>query len=483
MLINSFCFLLFVHGGELILAKDSILALSKEELVLLRNSEEGKDIETYGNLYEVAKNFLKLTRKDVNDGDFDGTAKFILDSAKEKLFTNIMTEWSATQIEEIADDSQDIHCELCGRKNILIYYIANKKNHTELHVGSSCIKKFPGIDNMYEVRKRFSDTGKTRNELKRMNAFNKLHPNTEVFLKNARRKYNDFPILLPWEIYKSLDNVINILQEIYKDFKVKGDIKNVDNIVSQFKIHESDYNTLWQKANKIKNSSNNEIIVCKRREYKWMIDNDKMDLLERISQNNGLYNSETIREVYNHEFIIDMQSNIRECCRDTVLTLREIKYENKKLIFTINDKIHRDYIEISISEKSFMDNLGWKCIFDEDYKIEINPEIFEIQKLAHNIGVILSRVNRNIAKTEENISYFYDDELGKLYLDKKIDETYKPINIDFFLNKYFKRMQLSEKNLREAYLKEYHSLDKAGNWKKIKDRNTEQGIKGLMAKN
>jgi len=464
---------------------DSTLALTREELVLLKYSEEGKDEETYGNLYEIAKKYITLKKKDINNDKFDDIAKLILRSGKDSLFTNIITEWSARKIEDMADIDQNIRCQLCGTKNKYIYYIVNKLNQSELHVGSSCIKKFAGIENISEIIKQFRSNIAVRDELRRKNAFLKEYPNADYFTTSIRRDFYNFPILLPLKLYNSLDKEISNLMEIYDTFKAKGNINNIDSVIKEFKESEETYNVLNQQAAKIKmdrEKSENQSIICKRREYRWLLDNGKDKLFNKIAEDEGLYTSDTIKEIYNHEYLLDLKPLIERCCEGTDLNLKEIRYEDKKIVFHINDKVHRDILEITVSEEQFMRGIGWRCVFDNHYKIKINPEIFSLTDSKQNINIILSRVNRVISKTEYLIEYNYDEESGRLYLEKKLNETYLIIGTGFFLKRYLQNINLSDTELRKAYLNNFYILDKDSGWKLIKERMERREFERMMAK-
>lgn len=464
------------------MAKDTTLALSKDELVLLQQSEEAKDDTTYGNLFEVIKKYSKLKKYDVEFGEFNDTAKLVLNTGKDSLFKNVSSEWSALKFEEVANTGQIVKCQLCGTKNTRIFYIVNNKNDTILHIGSHCIEKFTGIRDIAKVKKSFKDSNKLREEIQRNNAFLTKCPNADQFVKKARKDFVDFDILLPWNLYEVLDKETNILSDIYKNFKNKGNIKDIEIVVVNFSKHKETYNKLWKEANQIKEQACNSIYICRKREYQWLIDNSYHDLLMRISKEGGYYTSDTIGEVYSHDFINELIPIIKECCEDTGLELIVVSYENKELIFHLNDNIHRDYLEIRVSEKNFMRHIGWKCCFIKYYKMEIIPNIFFLSATKHNIEVIISRLNRVLPITKENFKYNYDDEKDEFYIEKGIDSTYKLLDTKTFLQKYLTHISKSEIQLSSIYLNEFNFLKKNPNWRKLKDREEFQSLKKLMAK-
>lgn len=464
------------------MAKDISLAISRDELVLLQHSEEGKDVKTYGNLYTAIKKYKRLSKYDVEFGEFDDIAKLALTKNKESLMRNISSEWSALKIEETAGSGRIVHCQLCGTKNQKIYYIVNNKNESEMNVGSLCIGKFTGIHNLAQVRKEFKDATKIREEIQRNNAFLTMCTNADKFVKKARKEFLEFPILLPWSIYEPLNNETNTLIEIYNTYKKKGDIKEIDSIVAKFNLHKEEYKKLWKKAKLTLDKTEDSIYVCKKPEYKWMIDYGYNDLFVKISKDGGKYTSDTIGEVFSHNFIKNLIPIIKECCKNTELELIEANYQGKELIFHLNTDAHRDYLEIKIPEKVFMRHLGWKCCFIKDNKIEITPQLFELTQSKHNIEVVITRLNRVLPRTEKLFKYNYiDDETGGLYIERGIDATYKPLSIKEFLRDYLSNMFRKESDLINIYLFKLNMLNKNSNWREIKDREESVNLKKLMA--
>ncbi|MDD4564218.1 MAG: hypothetical protein PHE79_01835 [Eubacteriales bacterium] len=464
---------------------DNTLALTQEELVLLKNSEEGKDIETYGNLYEIATKYKSIKHSDIEKIGLDETAKLVLKSGKANLFTNIMMEWYARKDEDIANSDETVKCGLCGRENTYIFYIRNRYNEAELHVGSSCIRKFSGIENSNEILKMFNGNKKIREEQRRINAFLKKIPNADNLISKSRREFHELPVLLPWDLYNSLDEEILNLNKIYNDFKSSGNINNLENVISQFKESEEVYKVLKQQANKFvmkRESTENQTIICKRRECRWLLDTGNKKLFRRIAEDQGLYTPDTIKEISSHDFISELKPVIQKCCEDTAFKIKEVRYEDKKLVFLIDDRIHRDVLEATVPEEQFMRSIGWKCVFQENYKIMINPEVFTITSSKRNINVILSRVNRAISKTEYLIEFVYDDDHERLYFEKRINGTYMVLGTEFFLKQYLRNIDLSEKKLREVYINYFHELDKDKGWLLIKDRMERYEFEKMMAK-
>ena len=132
--------------------KSSKLLMRKEEMILLKNSEAGKNTDMYGNIYQVLSNYDTLSEEEFHTNKLlDDKSRAVILNNKKILIDEIKDEWVGIGTSDEA--SGEIHCQLCGRKNKYVYYIQNKLNEKELNVGSDCINKFPGIDNVRALRR------------------------------------------------------------------------------------------------------------------------------------------------------------------------------------------------------------------------------------------------------------------------------------------------------------------------------------------
>ena len=133
------------------------LLVTQQEMILIKSSEEVKNVDIYGNMYDCLARYQKLSMQDLlNDKVFDDKAKVVLlnHENKKDMLTKIMQEWYAVKEYDIVDTN--LNCQLCGKKNKYVFYIHNKLNETELHIGSDCVKKFPDIIGIKLERKKLS---------------------------------------------------------------------------------------------------------------------------------------------------------------------------------------------------------------------------------------------------------------------------------------------------------------------------------------
>lgn len=458
---------------------DKHMSLKREELVLIMFSEETKDTDTYGNLYQAIGEFDELTNDDINfSGKFDKRAKFILSDiqAKKKMIEHVKSEWRATKKEDIAYTGDQVNCELCGRDNLRIYYIHNKVNDNELHVGSTCITKFPGLAGIKEARKNFASLEKERRELKCMEVFNSEFPGTSAFLKNIRAKYNDFPILLPSQVDNPLSDVISNLEETYAGFIKEGRIEKASSIFMSYRNLQNKYAELEQLAQKTIIQNKNLFNVCKRREITWMKNNKKYDLIKRIADNGGLYDIKTISEVYNYEFVIELQPLFETGCNGTMFQFEGIRFEDKSIYFASANKS----LNIKASLQDFMSNVGCKCVFKNHYIIEFSTSVFAIP--ITNIQTVVTLINQAIGKNEDGIKYVFDDEKERVYLEREKDDAYIKIGEKFLLKRYFELIDKTDQQLGKKFIADYNSFYLNEKWESRKERQSAAELNQMMKK-
>ena len=120
-------------------------SITLDEINLILSSEEAKNTQTYGNLFQVLLNSnLKKGVKIEYIKGLDKKAYNTLVYNKDILKKNVESEWNAERVIK-TDNDKKIKCSLCNTPNKYIFFIKNKINGKVLNVGSSCIKKFPFI--------------------------------------------------------------------------------------------------------------------------------------------------------------------------------------------------------------------------------------------------------------------------------------------------------------------------------------------------
>ena len=122
--------------------------LSRDEISLLKSSEEIKNTDLYGNLFNILLEITKLeavTLDELKEHGLDNIGVTILTHNKGKLIDDITHEWYV-ESKSAEDPDKKIHCGLCNTPNKYLFYIRNRLNNIQLNVGSSCMKKFSEIE-------------------------------------------------------------------------------------------------------------------------------------------------------------------------------------------------------------------------------------------------------------------------------------------------------------------------------------------------
>lgn len=77
------------------------LLITQQEMTLIKNSNEVKDIELYGNMYSCIENYKKLSQAELdNNAVFDKKARIVLLNPENKkaMMNRIMDEWYSVKI-------------------------------------------------------------------------------------------------------------------------------------------------------------------------------------------------------------------------------------------------------------------------------------------------------------------------------------------------------------------------------------------------
>lgn len=445
--------------------KDLTLILSKGDLVLFKLSEELKNVETYGNLYESLARYESLSHDELINGViFNEKAKSVLIHDLKNVRTNVLSEWYGYPVQDIAGFGDYVHCQICGRRNEKIYYIVNTINGNELNVGSHCITKFPTIEGIPEQRKGYSAIHKNRKQMERKAAFYESFPNVENEINAAIRDFVNFPILLPWNVYSQISKTLSGMKNTYKDFLLKGSMKNIVDVLAEFRGHHMKHKLLWEKALKIKEANINKRTICRVEEYQWLKKNEKNDLLKKIAENNGFYQPETLKEIHNYDFVLKNKELFDICLRDLNVSIKSIQNEANSIFLNYVSPDYARDIELKTPFRNFMKVEGWKCILLKDYKIPSITAVFAVSDTESNLGVILNRINRILAARNLGIKYEYDSVLGKLYVVRVFNKKYLTIDKANFLKVYLKRIFMNDQELYQKLLEDYNDF-KTLKWK------------------
>lgn len=418
--------------------------LSRDEISLLLNSETSKNKDLCGNLYDVLlklKNFstqkLKATSMDdLEKYGIDNKAKSVLTYNKNKFFSIVLNEWYAEQkIEE--DPSKKSRCELCNTPNKYLFYIRNTGNNISLNVGSSCIKKFPGIEGYVEAHKRLSNIIKKQQELRRMYKFKEKFPDAENIIGSIKSYFNTLPILLPEKLYCDLRDLSNRMQSIYSKYVYEGKVpyKTILSSFDLFELQIQNFNKLKKDADDFVNRNINKPNVCKRREIDWLLENDKEKVILSIAKNDGEYTLNTITNIFSNEFINDnlkifIDSNLSQTFR-----IKGVNPKTHKFIFEFNKFGYTPPLMFYVSYSDFMKLIGNQCI--------INNQKYSNMEISKVISIFTSKNNlKSIIRYTYNIMYelyyefLFSSDKNILMVYRKVDGAITTISHIKFMEIY-----------------------------------------------
>lgn len=418
--------------------------LSRDEISLLLNSETSKNEDLCGNLYDVLlklRSFstqkLKATSMDdLERYGIDNKAKSVLTYNKNKFFSIVLNEWYAEQkIEE--DPSKKSRCELCNTPNKYLFYIRNTENNISLNVGSSCIKKFPGIEGYVEAHKRLNNIIKKQQELNRMYKFKEKFPDAENIIESVQSYFNTLPILLPEKLYCDLRDLSNRMQSIYSKYVYEGKVpyKTILSSFDLFELQIQNFNKLKKDADDFVNRNINKPNICKRREIDWLLKNDKEKVILSIAKNDGEYTLNTITNIFSNEFINDnlkifIDSNLSQTFR-----IKGVNPKTHKFIFEFNKFGYTPPLMFYVSYSDFMKLIGNQCI--------INNQKYSNMEISKVISIFTSKNNlKSIIRYTYNIMYelyyefLFSSDKNILMVYRKVDGAITTISHIKFMEIY-----------------------------------------------
>lgn len=371
----------------------SRLLIKKDEMILLKNSEAGKNNELYGNLYDVLQPYDILNEDDFQKNIlFNDKARAVILNNKSILIDAIKEEWFGIAYNDEATD--EIHCQLCGRKNKLIFYIRNKLNDIELNVGSDCIKKFPGIENISNIKRTYNEHKKQLSESKRTIEFDQIDLNNLNYIKQSEKWFSDFKIVLPYQLHTNIKSVIydlNSTRTMY--IKNGGDLVAVQQQYIEYKNSLEKYK---QTAEEIYQTNRANKLVCKKELADWLHINHN-DILEKVMKNGGLLSEETLKYCYYDKFV---QSNLKIFnSRISDKDINIVGMNGNLVRFVIENNDYTLPLFFCIKSDNFMRNIGCYCLTNKTYTFgKSNLTNLNIEQTHENFNALCNRISAPLEK-------------------------------------------------------------------------------------
>lgn len=387
------------------------LILQKQDLVLIKKSEEVKNANIYGNLYEALLSYSRLSYCQLEkDIVFDEKARMTLLHNFNDLMNHVKKEWYAKTNFEIA--TEETHCELCGAKNIYVCYIANRINGEELHVGSKCVKNYNDINGADIVLAKLESDKRNLVKETRASDFDSNLGADIDFTKIAKDKLDSFPVLLPYELHTKISSTIidcNRIRTAY--ISAGGDLEKE---IDKFRIKKCEFENLYDKANVHYTKNKDNPLICTRIVSQWLSDNYQT-IITDIQKSNGILKEETLKFIYEPQFIKSKLPVFRKCLNSPDVQL--IKINGTTLKFLIQNDRFIQPITFTTPIKTFMKNIGCYCLTQDGYKYTKHNIIPTIEESANNFRNSINYIAGALTQTKYNI--IFEERTSQLYWEKK----------------------------------------------------------------
>ncbi len=464
-----------------------IVVLNQGETILIQNSEVPKNKDLYGNLFLAVQGYKHITRKDLDENKmFDDKAKATILANKKELMENVMEEWVYTEHSEISE--KKIPCQLCSRPNTFVYYIRNQKTEAELHVGSECIKRFKGIGNIKQIGRDKREANKRLEKEKRKIEFSQIDLRDIDFVQDSEQKFKEIDIVLPYELYTSIELSLRNLNYLRTDYVQNGgDFQKTKEKYFELK---KNHIKLWNQAEEFYSKNKNNPLICNKHVGSWIKEKDK-NIWISISKNNGIFSTETLKFIYEQEFIKEHIKDFNQCREDK--DIRIIRKNGNNIVFQIKNRNYPKGLIFEVQSKWFMENIGCYCLSEKNYqfgKKDIDVTKIIIPETPRNLEEILNRINYVLEKMGFIIevsgitNYIYYKRIRKQLEEfnikkQDINNIYKKINFVMIIES-FRPIIFSEddESVKKSFKIRLRLLIHRGKWITKQEKEDNERIAG-----
>lgn len=298
-------------GDDVILSRNREIRslMNKQEKNLIMNSsicDVNKELKEVLNLFNgriEKKNLHKVERIDEEVYKIIETR-----DAVEELRDTASLEWAQQDYQ----GKIKIPCQLCGsKKSEDKFTIINRINKNKLLVGSSCISKFPKIDNkLYGVPiAQISKLSKENPEkLKRIVEFNELYDGGTSIFYDWKNKYNEFDVIFPKSYDSQFDDILKQGRKIYNSY-INGKVDKSE--LKIFKTCIRDFDYLYNKCSKFNEDKKNNKYICTKKIAKLLEDNNLAGTLSYIKEKEEI-RRDIAKFVYHIDFVNRFKNDIQK---------------------------------------------------------------------------------------------------------------------------------------------------------------------------
>lgn len=456
------------------------LILCKQDLVLLHKSEEVKNTEIYGNLYECLKPYETLSPKDLeSDIVFDDKARMVLTHDVKRMMDHIKEEWYAKTSFETA--TTEVHCQLCGTKNKYVCYITNRINGEELNVGRECVKKYKTINGANIILSKLNSHLRDTTKDARRSSFDTALEDDISFTKIAENRIETFPIVIPYKLYNDLKTIIVTCNRIRTTYISSG--SDFEESIAKFKLKIEEFEKLYKQAESHYQQNVNDPLICTREISNWLKSNYPTIVVD-VQKSKGFLNEKTLQFVHEPNFIKNNLDNFKKCLKDKDVTILSVN--GNVIRFKIKNSRFIQPIYFTMPIKNFMMNIGCHCLTQVGYrfdKLNLSPSIennsSNFKKVLNYFVSVLSNTSYTII-LEERTSQLYWEKKQSITLQwsnrtRNIEPIYKIATIEkifSIMSNILLNDNLSERGISKSITSK---IEMSGKWitKEEKDRNVQ----------
>lgn len=461
--------------------KSNNLILQKTDLVLIKKSEETKNTEIYGNMHECLKIYDTLSRNQLKqDIAFDDKARLSLLHDIKGMLNHVKEEWYAKSSFEVTD--KEMHCQLCGRKNVYICYIKNRINGEELHVGSECVKKYKDINDAGVVISKVNLYQRDKKKESRRIEFDVALGEYIDFTKISDNKIEHFPMLLPYKLYDDLKKIIITCNRIRTSYISAGG--NLNECIDKFNLKREEFNKIYEKAKSYYEKNKNNSLLCTREIADWLLKNDYKTVIMNIQKANGILNEDTLKFVYEPNFIRKNLSIFENCLKQK--DVHFLGLEGGVIRFKIQNNRFRNSIVFTMAIKDFMKRIGCHCLTQNGYKfgkkdlsakIEINSQ--NIRNIYDYYVDVLTGTDYTLI-LEQRVSKYYWEKRQRITSNwsvhtREAAPVYKVVTLDRLCNIMEYILFFDEKSEKEISKIIIDKIKSVGSWITKEEKN--RGVK------
>lgn len=450
----------------------SKLLIRRDEMILLKNSEAGKNSNLYGNLFASLQTYDSLSEDDFNNHQtMDDTARAVILNNKQLLIDELKNEWYAIGCNDEA--TGEIRCQLCRTKNKFVFYIQNKQNNNELHVGSECIKKFPGIKDVSTVKRTFTERQKQQAEIKRRIDFDKIDLENINYIKSSEEWFNNFKILLPYKLYHNIKTILYNLNSLRTNYiKNGGELIHINQQYFEFKKLLETYK---QDAEHVYQHNISNPLCCEKELADWLFTNYP-NTWEAVMRNDGILSKETLKHCHLPRYIETKLKQFKAQINDIDINIVELNGSVIRFVIKNSDYVYPLYFEISMKE--FMKNIGCECLTDNSYRFtKQDLTAIAVENTNSNFNSMCNRLMNplmNIGLKIEKSNYsneIYYVRLPQITRTSKwsdrIEKTeigYKKIDERTIFEKFNCLIFATDKEIENTFSQILRQLNRTGKW-------------------